>query len=160
MGCRKHDEESGSCVCDAVTAIKKAQDEVDNNGRGDCRNNCFNSLLSPNGNTNGLDTVPFILQTKKGEYFYSVGAIGRNDCFQTIFFRVESVDEDNCCATLSMLRPDSDLDFDKCCVDPTSICDVDELERTRYCIEVDLDCFCSIQCLDPNLVGDIDHHCK
>ncbi|MFD2705040.1 CotY/CotZ family spore coat protein [Salibacterium lacus] len=159
MGCRKHEEAAGSCVCDAVAAIKNAQDQVDNNG-GNCRNKCFDSLLSPSGNNNGLDTVPFLLQTKTGEYFSSVGAVGRNDCFQTAFFRVEKIDEDNCCATLSLLRPDSELECSKCCVDPMSLCEVEELERTRYCIEVDLDCFCAIQCLDPNLVGDIDHHCK
>ncbi|SDI27321.1 CotY/CotZ family spore coat protein [Alteribacillus bidgolensis] len=159
MGCRKHDSDAGSCVCDAVVAIKEAQDAVDD--RSDCRNSCFNNLLSPTGNNNGLDTVPFVLQNKKGNYFFATGALGRDDCFQTVFFRVEKVDEKNCCATLSLLRPDNDLEFTDCCVDPESLCDIDELERTRFCIEVDLDCFCAIQCLDPNLVGDIDKHkCK
>ncbi|WP_246031555.1 CotY/CotZ family spore coat protein [Salibacterium salarium] len=148
----------GSCVCDTVAAIKKAQDEAEDNDSRNCRNRCFDSLLSPTSNNNGLDTIPFILQDKKGNYFSATGGIGTNDCFQTIFFRVQSIDKDSCCATLSMLLPDCDLDFDKCCVDPTSLCDIEELERTRYCIEVDLDCFCSIQCLDPNLVGDINNH--
>ncbi|MFZ4450774.1 CotY/CotZ family spore coat protein [Salibacterium aidingense] len=152
-------KDSGSCVCSAVAAIKKAQDEAENNNNGSCRNNCFNKmLLSGNGNNNGLDTIPFVLQDKNGDYFSATGAIGKKDCFQTVFFRVESIDKDTCCATLSMLAPDCHLDFDKCCVDPVSLCDVDELERTRHCIEVDLKCFCAIQCLDPDLVAGMDHH--
>ncbi|RSL31974.1 spore coat protein [Salibacterium salarium] len=150
--------EAGSCICDTVAAIKEAQDEADDNNGRNCRNRCVDSLLSPNGNNNGLDTIPFVLQNKKGHYFSATGGIGTNDCFQTVFFRVERLDKDSCCATLSMLLPDCDLDFDKCCVDPMSLCDIDALERTRHCIEVDLDCFCAIQCLDPNLVGDIDNH--
>ncbi|MFB4165736.1 CotY/CotZ family spore coat protein [Alteribacillus sp. JSM 102045] len=139
-----------SCVLDAVVKIKEAQDEADKRGR--CRNSCIDSLLSPIGNNNGLDTIPFTLQNKSGEYFHATGGIGRNDCFQTVFFRVEKVDKCSGCATLSLLRPDMGPDFDKCCVDPASLCDIVELERTRDCITVDLDCFCAIQCLDPELL--------
>ncbi|SFE74512.1 CotY/CotZ family spore coat protein [Alteribacillus iranensis] len=163
MGCKKHGCDTGSCVCDALANIKKAQDKVERRDDG-CSNSCYSDLLSPRGRDNrrdARDTVPFLLQGKDGKYFYATGGIGTRDCFQTVFFRVESIDEDKCCATLSLLEPDMDIEFDKCCVDPTSLCDVDEVERTRECIEVDLNCFCAVQCLDPDLVGDIDkkrHH--
>ncbi|WP_240374893.1 CotY/CotZ family spore coat protein [Bacillus piscicola] len=159
MSCRKHGSEFSSCVCDALVNIHKAQEKVERN-EDNCRNSCYTDLLNPRGkhHRHPHDTVPFMLQNKDGKYFYATGGIGRDDCFQTVFFRVESIDEDNCCATLSMLRPDSDIDFDDCCVDPTSLCDVDELEKTRYCIEVDLTCFCAVQCLEPEIVGEVGHH--
>nr|WP_091583160.1 CotY/CotZ family spore coat protein [Alteribacillus bidgolensis] len=147
----------GSCVLDAVLEIKEAQDEAENFDA--CENKCSRNLLSPTGNINGLDTVPFVLQAKSGQLFHATGGIGQDNCFQTVFFRVEKVDKCSGCATLSLLRPDNNLDFDNCCVDPASLCDVEELERTRHCIEVDLDCFCAIQCLDPQLVGgEMDKH--
>ncbi|MFB5661425.1 CotY/CotZ family spore coat protein [Alteribacillus sp. HJP-4] len=163
MGCGKRDDDiqdfSSHCVCKAVEEIKEAQDRVDNNNR-NCKNSCFEDLLSPEG-TSPLDTIPFTLQGKDGNYFFATGGIGKDHCFQTVFFRVEEIHEDKCCATLSLLKPDHHLDFDKCCVDPKSLCDVDELERTRHCIEVDLTCFCAIQCLNPNLVsGDNNRGCR
>ncbi|MGY4689140.1 CotY/CotZ family spore coat protein [Salibacterium sp. K-3] len=141
-----------NCVCDALIHIKKAQDEAEASMSGQCRNSCFNTLLSGNGNNNGRDTVPFLLQQKDGTYFHAIGALGENDCFQTVFFRVEKVFKEDCCAILSLLRPDCMIEFNKCCVDPESLCGIDELNRTRDCIHVDLDCFCAVQCLDPDLV--------
>lgn len=156
MGCKKHDGHTGGCVCDAVQSIKEAQDKVEKGAT--CKNSCYDNLLSPKRHRSKSDTIPFMLQNKNGNYFHSVGGVGTDHCFQTVFFRVEKIDEKSCCATLSLLRPDTDIEFDGCCVDPTSICAVDDLERTGYCIEVDLDCFCAIQCLDPALVGGKDHH--
>ncbi|MFC5712474.1 CotY/CotZ family spore coat protein [Thalassorhabdus alkalitolerans] len=160
MGCgKKHD--TGHCVCDAVAAIKDAQDRV--RPADDCVNSCFTNLLSPKGRPTTMDTIPFILKDKKGDMFHAFGDIGGDDCFATVFFRVEELDEAKCCATLSLLRPDATVDFHGSCIDPTFLCDVTALERTRFCIEVDLKCFCAIQCLDPALVGPIDdrrHHCS
>ncbi|SFM08734.1 CotY/CotZ family spore coat protein [Salibacterium qingdaonense] len=140
------------CVCDTLLHIKKAQDEAEERNNPNCRNGCYNDLLSGNNNNNGRDTIPFLLQGKDGSYFHAAGSIGRRDCFQTVFFRVEKVSKEDCCAVLSLLRPDCPLDFNKCCIDPSSLCHVDELSRTRECIHVDLNCFCTVQCLDPELV--------
>ncbi|MBD8067498.1 CotY/CotZ family spore coat protein [Bacillus sp. PS06] len=137
----------GSCVCDAVQQILDAQEAVEDR----CPTSCFENLLSP-ANTLG-DTVPFVLTGKKGELFKAFGNVGGfsddNLCFETIFFRVEKLR--GCCATLSLLRAyDSTGDTINVC----SPCDRDlyGLERTNFCMEVDLDCFCAIQCLTPQLV--------
>ncbi|WP_018921480.1 CotY/CotZ family spore coat protein [Salsuginibacillus kocurii] len=151
MSCGK-DFKSGNCVCDAVLAIHEAQKAVQK--KGECVNSCFQNLLKPNGRP--LDTTPFMLKGKDGKPFWATGGLtAKTDIpFNTIFFRVEHVDEDDCCATLSLLRPDPAIAFkDKCCVDPDSILAVTSLERTEFCVEVDLSCFCAIQCLDPELVG-------
>ncbi len=132
-----------NCVCDAIQNIKDLQDAVEDQ----CPTSCFSDLLSP-ANFVG-DTIPFLLYTKKGDLFKAFGNIGElrgGDCFKTPFFRVEGIDD--CCATLSLLRP---VGVDFC--DKDDICDVERLVKTDFCIEVDLGCFCAIQCLDPRLVN-------
>ncbi|RSL31910.1 phosphatase PAP2 family protein [Salibacterium salarium] len=94
------------------------------------------------------DKVPLLLQNNDGEYFHVTGAIGEDDCFQTFFFSVETVDQDRACATLSLLCPNVDFDV-ACGANSSSLCNIDKLYRTKYCIEVDLDCFCTIQYLHP-----------
>jgi hypothetical protein len=142
MGCGKHDKKKNSCVCDAVVAIKDQQDAVD-----ECPTSCFTNLLSP---APLGDTIPFVLTCDCDDTFTAVGNVGElssGSCFTTEFFRVESVDEDSCCATLSLLRP-----LKKNGHPAKDECDVHSLMRTNFCVEVDLDCFCAIQCLDPRLV--------
>lgn len=139
------DDFGRNCVCEAVQNIKDLQDAVED----PCPTSCFSNLLSP-ANFVG-DTIPFLLYTKKGELFKAFGNVGElrgGDCFKTPFFRVENVNGD-CCATLSLLRP---IGTDFNCKD--DICDVENLVKTDFCIEVDLSCFCAIQCLDPRLVVD------
>lgn len=151
MSCGRKDFDTGNCVCDAVLAISEAQDAVEK--KGSCANSCFTNLLKPNGRFN--DTIPFMLKGKTGELFWATGGLTADfpDVFETVFFRVENICEKSCCATLSLLRPTGDILFTQsCCVDPTSLSDVVSLERTNCCIEVDLSCFCAIQCLDPGLV--------
>lgn len=67
---------------------------------------------------------------------------------QHCIFRVEHISDH--CATLSLLIAfDKDrhiLDF----TDKDSVCDVFRLEKSKYCIEVDLDCFCAIECLNQD----------
>ncbi|WP_078548031.1 CotY/CotZ family spore coat protein [Litchfieldia alkalitelluris] len=145
MGCGKG--KFGSCVCDAVKNILDQQEAVEDR----CPTSCFENLLSPVANLG--DTIPFVLTGKKGDLFKAFGNVGGfeddNLCFKTIFFRVEKLR--GCCATLSLLRPyDATGDTLNVC-EP---CDDDlfGLERTDFCIEVDLDCFCAIQCLSPTLV--------
>ncbi|PSL50896.1 spore coat protein Y/spore coat protein Z [Salsuginibacillus halophilus] len=150
MSCGHHKHSRQDCVCDAVRAIKEAQDAVDR--KGNCTNSCFQNLLKPNGRQ--LDTIPFMLKDKTGKLFWGTGGLSvhDHDVFHTVFFRVEHIYKDGCCATLSLLRPDKDLSFDKCCVDPHSLDSVKSLKQTGDCIEVDLNCFCAIQCLDPRLL--------
>ncbi|SDI54004.1 CotY/CotZ family spore coat protein [Natribacillus halophilus] len=159
MSCGCKDYASGHCVCDAVLSIKEAQDAVDKKFD-DCVNSCFTNLLGPKRPGKVQDTIPFMLKDKKSNLFWATGGLTAdyNDVFETVFFRVENVDEKTCCATLSLLRPIKDIKFThNCCVDPTSLSDVYCLEKTHFCIEVDLNCFCAIQCLDPDLV---DNHAK
>ncbi|QOR67610.1 spore coat protein [Cytobacillus suaedae] len=142
-------EKDFNCVCEAVENIKDLQDAVEDQ----CPTSCFSNLLSPVANLG--DTIPFILYTKKGDLLKAFGNVGElmgGDCFKTPFFRVEDI-RGNCCATLSLLMPlrNGDLvDFDDCDVD---VCDVNGLVKTDFCIEVDLTCFCAIQCLNPRLVN-------
>ncbi|MFB5664381.1 CotY/CotZ family spore coat protein [Alteribacillus sp. HJP-4] len=131
------------------TSLLMGMEEIDT-GNVRTKKGCFSiNLLS--SNDNDMDRLPIVLQNKKGEYLLATGAIGQKDCFQTVFFCIEKIDEGNGCVSLSLLRPNREFAFEKCKVDPTSI--VDELIHTRYCITVDLDCFCAIQCLDPQLVN-------
>ncbi|MGD6818945.1 CotY/CotZ family spore coat protein [Metabacillus sp. 84] len=135
------------CVCDAVENISDLQNAVEEQ----CSTSCYSNLLSP-VNTLG-DTIPFILYTKMGTPFTAFGNVGgltAGDCFNTIFFRVEHVEK--CCATLRLLiafdAKAHVLDFHK-----DSPCDVFRLEKTDSCIEVDLNCFCSIWCQNPRLIN-------
>jgi hypothetical protein len=152
MGCGKKDGRNNECVCDAVKAIKDAQDAVD-----DCPSSCFNNLLSPIGKKG--DTIPFILKCCDGTPFYALGNVGKDSCFPSIWFRVEDIHD--CCATLRILRPlgvddkplcAGQLAGDGCCVTIDGQCKMQKLKKTDDCIEVDLSCFCGIQCLDPKLV--------
>ncbi|MBE4909412.1 spore coat protein [Bacillus luteolus] len=144
MSCSKR-----NCVCEAVEAILDAQDAVNDK----CPTSCFQDLLNP-AVAPGRDTIPFILFDKKGGLFKAFGNVGKRlplgdemDCFKTIFFRVENI-KDDCCATLSLLRPENgDIK------DPCDLGAEDRLFRTDFCIEVDLSCFCAIQCLSPDLVA-------
>jgi spore coat protein Z len=142
------------CVLDAVEAIKDAQDAVE-----ECRTSCFNNLLAPTG-VEG-DTIPFVLSNSDGSPFHAFGDVGNSEnCFVSIWFRVEEIR--GCCATLQVLKPFKDTDKplavddivgeDKCCISLIGACKLEHLEKTNNCIEVDLSCFCSIQCLSPALV--------
>jgi spore coat protein Z len=145
-----------NCVCEAVKNINDIQDEVEDR----CATSCFENLLSP---TNSVgDTVPFLLTNEKGKLLKAAGNVGSNNCFITPFFRVRNVDD--CCATLQLLLPVDKqgrvVDFSFKHDDCDDLCDVFRLIKTNFCIEVDLTCFCAIQCLDPRLVreaGDIHH---
>ncbi len=142
--------ETGSdCVCDVVRAIADAQDNV---VEMECDVSCARSiqdLVAPVSG-NGLDTVPFILYDKKGKPFKGFGAEisdGQFECFSSFIFRVNEVDDEDCCAVLELLVFDND---DEACGDPCEQLDneqVEDLERTGICITVDLNCFCAITCL-------------
>ncbi len=136
------------CVREAVENIEDLQNAVEE----DCPAGCYSNLLSP-GFSLG-DTVPFVLFTSKSSPFTAFGNVGELDngsFFNTVFFRVERVCDG--CATLSLLIAFDEhkhiLDF----TDKDSLCDVFRLEKTNYCVEVDLHSFCAINCLNPRLIN-------
>ena len=130
-----------TCVCDAVENILNQQEAVEETK---CPTSCYSNLLNP-VKTLG-DTIPFLLLNEKGEPFKAFGNVG-GECFETSFFRVEKIH--HCCATLRLLLP---LDCHGHAAH--KICDVKDLVKTRNCVEVDLSCFCAIQCLSPRLLAD------
>ncbi|MBM6618246.1 CotY/CotZ family spore coat protein [Bacillus suaedaesalsae] len=140
---------NNNCVCDAVQNILDQQEAVEDQ----CPTSCYTNLLAPTV-APGRDTIPFILYTKKGKPFSAFGGIG-GDSFRTPFFRVSNLD--GCCATLELLEPDLNGGGVNDCTSDIEeiICRTEELERTGFCIEVDLDCFCAIQCLSPDLVESV-----
>lgn len=95
----------------------------------------------------GFDTIPFILSN--GECpFQSFGKTLKGQFFTTTVFRLEGIDTDCCCATLSLLIP---VDMDGI---PIGYCDdVYSLLKTNICVTVDLHCFNSINPLSPKLVN-------
>ncbi|EMI13765.1 spore coat protein [Bacillus stratosphericus LAMA 585] len=148
MSCGKHHgRHDENCVCDAVDKILAEQEAVEDK----CPTSCYSNLLSPT--VSGKDTIPFLLFDKKGGLFSTFGNIGGFvddcQCFESIFFRVEKLHD--CCATLSVLRP---VDVHGHTLSVCHPCDPDffGLEKADFCIEVDLNCFCAIQCLNPELV--------
>ncbi|MEQ6375520.1 CotY/CotZ family spore coat protein [Bacillaceae bacterium S4-13-58] len=143
MSCGKHFD-SDNCVCDVLREIADAQTDV---LPIECDSSCEQSiadLLGEREDTNGLDTVPVLLYCDC-KPFKGFGApyeeIG--NLFGSFFFRVKEVDED-CCATLELLRTPGDT-----CKDPESPVDQDtsNLRTTGICITVDVKCFCHITCL-------------
>ncbi|TXC90721.1 spore coat protein [Metabacillus litoralis] len=128
-----------NCVCSAVEDILDQQEAVSEK----CPTSCYSNLLNP-VKTLG-DTIPFILLSDKGDPFHAFGNVGSKQCFKTNFFRVENIHD--CCATLRLLLP-----LDCHGHHAEKICDVKELIKTQNCIEVDLTCFCAIQCLSPLLL--------
>lgn len=145
MGCRNNND---NCVCDAVQNILDQQEAVEDQ----CPSSCYANLLSPAVEP-GRDTIPFILYTKKGTPFTAYGVGNNFENFQTPFFRVSNLDD--CCATLELLDPVLAFEPD-CNIDArTILCNTELVRRTNICIEVDLNCFCAIQCLSPDLVENL-----
>lgn len=143
--------DSGNCVADILREIADAQTDIVENG---CVTSCEQSISDLLGDNtlpaaNQLDTVPVLLYCKGdckpfkgfGAPTKGIGKVG--DVFSSFFFRVKSVDEDNC-AVLELLAEEDDQD--DCPKDPCDQ-DVEDLAVTGVCITVDLDCFCHITCL-------------
>ena len=66
---------------------------------------------------------------------------------ETNYFRIESVDLENGCATISLLRP---LDIEGNLTN--ALCDVVRLEKTSICKVVDITCICAIQPVDTEML--------
>ncbi|MFG6120281.1 CotY/CotZ family spore coat protein [Thalassobacillus sp. B23F22_16] len=145
-----------NCVCRKVRKIAEAQDAVENNNccsSGSCEN-AIKDLLSPTGNGNGNDTIPFMLlcgceNTFAGLLPYFAWGIYeyQNECSGPIpspFFRVKKV-KDDCCAVLELLYP-SLCDASSF---PLNLIQYDGWYSTGACVEVDLSCFTGITCFEP-----------
>ncbi|MFC0271911.1 CotY/CotZ family spore coat protein [Metabacillus herbersteinensis] len=130
-----------NCVCTAIEHIHDLQDAVQKP-----LISCYSNLLTV---PSLGDTIPFILFTKDGSLVKAFGNVG-DDCFHTFFFRVEHIHD--CCVTLRLLLPLDKIGHFVQFQDDDDVCRVDELIRTNNCIEVDLSCFCGIQCLSPRLL--------
>ncbi|MYL50887.1 spore coat protein [Halobacillus litoralis] len=166
MSCKGKDS---SCVRDVIKEIIKAQDEVaalmDN---GCCDVSCDRSirdLLSPAAETPRNTTVPFILYCKDCKPFIGSGVIRKQlgmsentflDCLSSPIFRAKKFTNDGKCVKLELLIP---VTMGGSQPGPSGggkqVCDyfpgssVRNLRATGVCITVDLDCFCSITCLEP-----------
>lgn len=145
MGCGK-EHGTGSCVCDVLKEIARAQADIVDMG---CDSSCeqsINDLLGETEVRNGLDTVPFILYCESScKPFKGYGAHPNDigDVKASFYFRVKKVDKD-CCAIIEMLRdPHCDGMNPKNPMEQKT----EHLRATGICITVDLNCFCHITCL-------------
>ncbi|SEI02657.1 spore coat protein Z [Halobacillus karajensis] len=165
-----HSKGKGNCVREVLDEIIKAQDEVAS------RDNCcdvscersIRELLSPtgNGNGNGPTIVPFILYCKDCKPFIGSSVVRRQlgmspnfalECLESPIFKAKKfVDGKKDCVKLELLIPVTQGGSQP---GPSGkrnrVCDyfpggsVRNLRSTGVCITVDLDCFCSITCLEP-----------
>ncbi|WP_138416397.1 CotY/CotZ family spore coat protein [Aquibacillus sediminis] len=145
MSCGKKFD-SGNCVADILRDIADAQTDIIDNG---CITSCERSiadLLGETAPTSENDTVPVILYCKGDCKPFQGFGVPEDDlwnAFGSFYFRVKSVDEDNC-AVLELLRDPND--DDECPKSPADQ-DTSHLRATGVCMTVDLDCFCHVTCL-------------
>lgn len=129
-----------NCVLDALQELKRQQDQLE--GSPTC---CYTSLLKK---LLKVDTIPFMLLTNNGPFELAGLFYGKKSAhFHTSFFRIENIDEEKKCITISLLRPITLYG-----TYAKEICDVERLERTKICVTVDIACFCGVQCLDIDLL--------
>lgn len=163
-----HSKGKDNCVRDIINEIIKAQDEVAGlQGSGCCDVGCeraIRELLSPTENANGNTTIPFILYCKDCKPFIGSGIVRRPlgmsgntflDCLQTPIFKAKKfVDDDKNCVKLELLIPVT-MGGSQPGDGGKEVCDyfpgrsVRNLRESGVCITVDLECFCSITCLEP-----------
>ena len=125
-----------NCVADTVKFINRLQQAVVPTEIGCSR--CNTPIL---GETSKANTRPFILYLPNGRAFQL--ATFTDSSMPTIpVFRVESINGN--CATLRALAPAGAVNFGD-----NGMCDCDQqFVPTRTCVNVDLDSFIAIQCLD------------
>ncbi|ELK48947.1 CotY/CotZ family spore coat protein [Halobacillus sp. ACCC02827] len=162
--CHSSGKDSG-CVRDVIKKIIAAQEEVAGRDRC-CDVSCERSirdLLSPESNGNGPTTVPFILYCKDCKPFIGSSVVRRRlpggggtylDCVQSPIFKAKKfVDGKKNCVKLELLLP-ADASGNPLDLGGDTVCDyfpttsVRNLLATGVCITVDLDCVCSITCLE------------
>ncbi|MBB6450689.1 hypothetical protein HNR44_002679 [Geomicrobium halophilum] len=140
------------CICATLADIVREQNKA-----GNCVNSCYHHMLARQP---VYQTVPVVFTTNLQTPFCALGDIEDRDCFTTIYFRVEEVDERKDCVTLELLKPvhsrgihlpsgSSEVHFEQ--VSGSAKAPL-ILTRTGQCILVKCDCLCSVQCLDPTIV--------
>ena len=123
--------EHTSCLC---TLLKELLDEQDR-----LAHQTFKFICK----TDKIDTIPFLLYSKENSDPFEAHIYAHG----TIFFRLENIQKDSCCATLRLLMG---IDMDEY---PTNeMEEVYSLIKTDHCITVDLNCFLGIQPCPPKLV--------
>jgi spore coat protein Y len=123
-----------NCICTAMKTLLKEQNFISGRGME------FQFICITKKN----DTIPFMLFNNKSTKPFTAIHKGR----KTPFFRVEEIHEDICCAVLSLLVA---VDMDGDPVDPGD--EFFSLHKTQSCITVNLNCFCVINSLQPELVN-------
>ena len=123
-----------SCICIAMKTLLKEQNII---AGIDMEFQFICSLKK-------MDTIPFMLSSSnKMKPFMAF-----NKCIMTPFFRLEKVDEQTCCAELSLLEA---IDMEGNLADPFD--DFYALRKTKVCINVNLSCFCVINPLPLEIVN-------
>ena len=88
-------------ICEALINLKELQDFIVNNSTP-----YFGNLLA---RIVGVDTIPFLLHTENGLFelmgFHHNKFHEKKNVLLTNFFRIESIDKEACCATISLLIP-------------------------------------------------------
>lgn len=130
------EKKNNHSLCEALFELKSLQDLLT-----DTSTKYFGRLLAK---IVGTDTIPFLLIINTGDPLRFANI---DECFETSFFRIESIDREMCCITISLLRP---LDIEGNLT--TSLCDVVRLEKTSIKKVVNLSCICAVQPLDTKLL--------
>ena len=135
---RKLSKENGcrNCLSEALCDLKVLQDLIT-----DFQSKYYGQYLIK---IIGSDTIPFLLITNKGDY---LKLIDKSMKFETVFFRIESIDKERYCVTVSLLRGyDIEGKF------TNSIVEVVRLERTTTIRTIELCDIAANQLLSPDLL--------
>lgn len=124
-----------SCICHVMKTLQKEQKILSERDMD----------LKFISKSRKMDTIPFMLFTNDSQKPFTV----YNRGIATPYFRLEKLDEETCCAELSLLEA---IDMDENPVD-SSCEEVYSLKKTDKCIIVVLDCFCVINPFPPELVN-------
>lgn len=140
---KSKNQESNEHLCEVFHELKSLQDYLVNS-----TTKYFGKILTK---LVGVDTIPFYLLTKKG--LLTLSGIDRNEKtgkeekFKTHYFRIESIDEETCSISVSLLRP-----FDVYGNDAYSVCEVMKLKKTPACEQVELSDIFGIQLVEVELL--------
>src|SRR5690625_1280520 len=166
---------SGSgCVRDTLRKIIEAQNKIVSPAAVNCHTSCENAideLLSPSSRNNRprYTTIPVTLINGCGKPFIGSGIVNRApngerrdyfDCVESPVFKVRGfTNRAETCVSLELLIPvhhhrDGDQQEHQVTDCGTTTCDffkhpIHNFKSTGICINVDVNCFCGITCLDP-----------
>lgn len=131
-----------SCIWGALEKIKQTQDKAE-----------YFRFTHKLTEAPAFKTIPFILQTQKGDPFFTWGKVGKKNCFATIFFKVIKLDRETGCIKLRLLSPNKSVwDEDVNGIRLGRICEIDFVTETEESVTVDPTSFSAIKCFDPYFV--------